>query len=67
VTLPDPLVLRLPAYVTTNMEGVNEVWDWVAVAPAVVEEKALAYRIHMCIAVSAPNRRVIGQSLCLQI
>jgi hypothetical protein len=43
VALPDPLVLRLPAYLATSMEGVNEVWDRVAVAPVVVEEKALAF------------------------
>ena len=43
VALPDPLVLRLPEYLATSMEGVNEVWDRVAVAPVVVEEKALAF------------------------
>ena len=43
VTLPDPLVLRLPEYLATSMEGVNEVWDRIAVAPVLVEEKAVAF------------------------
>jgi hypothetical protein len=43
VALPDPLVLRLPEYLATRMEGVNELWGRVAVAPVLVEEKALAF------------------------
>ena len=43
MTLPDPLVLRLPEYLATRMEGVNELWGRVAVAPVLVEEKALAF------------------------
>jgi hypothetical protein len=43
IALPDPLVLRLPDYVAARTEAVQERWDCVAVVPAVVDDKALAF------------------------
>ena len=45
VTLPDPLVLRLPEYLATTMAGVSDVWEQVAVVPVMVEQRALAFAV----------------------
>lgn len=43
VALPDPLVLHLPEYLQTSMEGVDDVWDRIGVVPVIVEKKVLAF------------------------
>lgn len=43
VALPDPLVFRLPGQMAAGMLTVRELWDRIAVVPAVVEDRALAF------------------------
>lgn len=42
VAAPDPVVFRLPEYIAARVRGVPEIWDCIAIVPAVVNERALA-------------------------
>lgn len=45
VKAPHPVVFRLPAYVAATLHDVPEIWDCVAIVPAVIEDRALAFAV----------------------
>ena len=55
---PDPLLLSLPGYVGQKMAAADQPQDFIAVCPAIVEEKALAFAVVGTTAEEEAGKRV---------
>jgi len=55
---PDPLIFSLPGHVGKKVAGAGDPLEFIAVCPAVVEEKALAFAVVGITAEEAAQKRV---------
>ena len=55
---PEPLILGLPKYLAQRTAGIGEPSDYIAVCPAVVEERALAFAVVRATADEVAENRV---------
>jgi len=58
ISPPEPLILSLPKYLAQRASGLGEAMDFIAVCPAIVEEKALAFAVVGASAAEVSENRV---------
>jgi len=58
ISPPQPLILGLPKYLAQRVAGGAEPMDFIAVSPAIIEEKALAFAVVGATAAEVSENRV---------